>query len=96
MLGLLAGMGIVGAIGYLGILPAWSGSGATDKPLLALAKKATLSITVSERGNVESQVTVDGICELIGSQNKISYLIPVGTKVKKGDVVCKFDGSEIE
>ena len=96
LLGLLAGMGIVGAIGYLGILPAWSGSGATDKPLLAIAKKATLSITVSERGNVESQVTVDGICELNGSQNKISYLVPEGTKVKKGDVVCKFDGSEIE
>jgi RND family efflux transporter MFP subunit len=45
---------------------------------------------------VESQVTVDGICELNGAQNKISYLIPEGTKVKKGDVVCKFDGSEIE
>ena len=57
---------------------------------------ATLSITVSERGNVESQVTVDGICELNGAQNKISYLIPEGTKVKKGDVVCKFDGSEIQ
>ena len=89
-------MGIVGAIGYLGILPAWSGSGATEKPLLSIAKKATLSITVSERGNVESQVTVDGICDLNGSQNKISYLIPEGTKVKKGDVVCKFDGSEIQ
>ena len=89
-------MGIVGGIGYLGILPAWSGSSTTDKPLVAIAKKATLSITVSERGNVESQVTVDGICELNGSQNKISYLVPEGTKVKKGDVVCKFDGSEIQ
>ena len=45
---------------------------------------------------MESQVTVDGICELNGAQNKISYLIPEGTKVKKGDVVCKFDGSEIQ
>ncbi len=89
-------MGIVGAIGYLGIVPAWTGSSSTEKPLLAIAKKATLSITVAERGNVESQLTVDGICELSGSQNKISYLIPEGSKVKKGDVVCKFDGSEIQ
>jgi RND family efflux transporter MFP subunit len=88
-------MSIVGGIGYFGVLPSWSVSGRTDKPLLTIAKRATLSITVSERGNLESQVTVDGICELNGSQNKISYLIPEGTKVKKGDVVCKFDGSEI-
>ncbi len=93
---MLVGMGIVAGFGYLGILQVWSGSTATDKPLVTIAKKATLSITVSERGSVESQVTVDGICELNGAQNKISYLIPEGTKVKKGDVVCKFDGAEIQ
>ena len=76
--------------------PPGRASSATDKPLLAIAKKATLSITVTERGNLESYVTVDGICEVNGSQNKIIYLVPEGTKVKKGDVVCKFDGSEIE
>ena len=77
-------------------MPAWSGPDAADRPLVAHARRATLSITVSERGNVESCVTVDGICELDGSQNKISYLIPEGSKVKKGDVVAKFDGSEIQ
>ena len=93
---MLVGMGIVAGIGYLGILPIWSGSTTTDKPLVSIAKKATLSITVTERGSVESQVTVDGICELNGAQNKISYLIPEGSKVKKGEVVCKFDGAEIQ
>ncbi|MGC8639758.1 MAG: hypothetical protein ACP5XB_07745 [Isosphaeraceae bacterium] len=93
--GLLAGMGIVGGVGYLGILPVWTGARTSEKTLVAIARRATLSITVSERGNVESQVTVDGICELPG-QNKISYLIPEGTKVKKGDVVCKFDAADIE
>lgn len=87
---------MVGGVGYLGVLPVWSGSSATGKPLLAMAARATLSITVTERGNLESQVTVNGICELSGGQNKISYLIPEGTHVKKGEVVCKFDGSEIE
>ncbi|MDR3623297.1 MAG: efflux RND transporter periplasmic adaptor subunit [Paludisphaera borealis] len=96
LLGMLAGAGLVGGVGYFGILPAWSVSNKADRPLVAHAKRATLSITVSERGNVESCVTVDGICELDGGQNKISYLIPEGTKVKKGDVVVKFDGSEIQ
>jgi RND family efflux transporter MFP subunit len=89
-------MGIVGAIGYLGILPTWSGVNSTEKALTTNAKRATLSITVAERGNIESQVTVDGVCELTGSQNKISYLVPEGSKVKKGDVVCKFDDAEIK
>src|SRR5262249_6289377 len=82
-LGVFVGMGLVGAVGYYGVLPAWSVSSRSDKPLVSIAKRATLSITVSERGSVESQVTVDGICELSGSQNKISHLIPEGTKVKK-------------
>jgi RND family efflux transporter MFP subunit len=92
----LGGMSAVAGIGYVTILPAWSSGDRADRPLTVIAKKATLSITVSERGNIESQVTVDGICELNGSQNKISYLVPEGTKVKKGEVVCKFDGSEIQ
>ncbi len=89
-------MGMVGAVGYLGILPAWTGANRGERPLVSIAKKATLTITVSERGTLESQVTVDGICELNGAQNKISYLIPEGAKVKKGDIVAKFDGSEIQ
>src|SRR4051794_3818838 len=63
-LGLLIGMGAVGVIGYIGVLPAWTVSKSTDRPLVSAAKRASLTITVSERGNVESQVTVDGICEL--------------------------------
>ena len=59
-------------------------------------RKATLRITVTERGNLESCVTVDGICEVNANQIKIISLVPEGTKVKKGDVVCKFDSSEID
>lgn len=93
MLAVAAG---VAAVGYSGVLNGWTASRAGDLPLSSPTKRATLSITVSERGTVESCVTVDGICELDGAQNKISYLIPEGTKVKKGDVVAKFDGSEIQ
>ena len=59
-------------------------------------RKATLRITVTERGNLESCVTVDGICEVNANQIKIISLVPEGTKVKKGDIVCKFDSSEID
>ena len=49
------------------------------------------------RGNVESRVTIDGVCELNGYQNKLIFLVPrAGPKVKKGQVVCKFDDSEIQ
>jgi RND family efflux transporter MFP subunit len=64
--------------------------------LLSQASHAELRITVTERGNIESRVTVDGICELNGNQNKIVFLVPEGTKVKKGEVVCKFDDGEIQ
>jgi HlyD family secretion protein len=39
---------------------------------------------------------VDGICEINATQIKIIQLVPEGTHVKKGDVVCKFDSSEID
>jgi multidrug resistance efflux pump len=41
-------------------------------------------------------VTVDGICELMGREIKIISLVPEGTHVEKGSVVCKFDASEFE
>ncbi len=55
-----------------------------------------MRIVVTERGNLESSVTVDGICELYGNQNKIVQLVPEGAKVEKGQVVCRFDSGEID
>ena len=95
VLGLALGVTLVGCFAYFGIT-AWSGSRRSDRPSVSIAKRADLRVAVSERGNVESQVTVDGICELYGYQNKITYIVPEGTRVKKGDIVCKFDGSEIQ
>ena len=74
----------------------WPGHRVGDGPLLSEVRKATLRITVTERGNLESCVTVDGICEVNANQIKIISLVPEGTKVKKGEVVCKFDSSEID
>ena len=63
---------------------------------LRRAHEGTLRIVVTERGNIESSVTVNGICEINATQIKIIQLVPEGTNVKKGDIVCKFDSSEID
>jgi HlyD family secretion protein len=89
-------MGLLGCITYFSPLIPWWSSASTDGPLLSEVRKATLRITVTERGNLESSITVDGICEINAQQIKIISLVPEGTKVKKGDVVCKFDSSEID
>ncbi len=87
---------MVGAAGYYGAFLPWKNSSGTDGPLMSEVRKATLRITVTERGNLESCVTVDGICEVNANQIKIISLVPEGTKVKKGEIVCKFDSSEID
>jgi multidrug efflux pump subunit AcrA (membrane-fusion protein) len=94
----LAGLLVVALAGYVGVgsLRSLSGSSKTDRPLLGEAKLSDLRIVVTERGNVESRVTINGTCELNGYQNKIIFLVPEGAKVKKGQVVCKFDDSEIQ
>jgi len=92
------GLAVVAAAAYFGpnLFSSLTGPATADRPLLSQASHAELRITVTERGNVESRVTVDGICELNGNQNKIVFLVPEGTKVKKGEVVCKFDDGEIQ
>ena len=96
LIAVVAGVGLIGAFSYLGWVPSLGGSGTVDRPLVVPVHKGTLRIIVTERGNLESCVTVDGVCELIGHQNKIIQLVPEGTHVEKGDVVCRFDSGEIE
>jgi RND family efflux transporter MFP subunit len=75
----------------------WKPGGPTqDLPLMARATRSTLRVIVTERGNLESSKTVDGICELQGYQNKIIFLVPEGAEVKQGDVVVRFDSAEID
>jgi HlyD family secretion protein len=95
LLGVFGGMGLVGCIGYFAVLPGLSGSSRADRPLVAPVKRTNLRITVTERGSLESCETVYGICE-VGGQNKIVFLVLEGSRVKKGDVVCKLDDSDIK
>jgi HlyD family secretion protein len=95
LIGTLGGMGLVGCVGYFAVVPAWSVSSHGQRPLVAQVKRASLQITVTERGSLESCKTIDGICE-VGGQNKVVFLVPEGSRIKKGDVVCKLDDSEIK
>jgi RND family efflux transporter MFP subunit len=98
VLGTVLGMALLAGVGYFAIVAGWTASSSKDSPLVSQVRRATLRINVSERGNLESCVTVDGICEVNstnGRDVKIISLVPEGTKVNKGDVVCKFDASEI-
>lgn len=81
---------------YTGYLPSWGGTAAKDLPLSAKVGRGTLRVIVTERGSLESVKTVDGICELMGYQNKIIQLTPEGNHVEKGDIVCRFDSSELD
>lgn len=92
----MAGTAIMAAIGYYGVYSAWITPKNADQPLTSEVRRATLRITVTERGNLESCITVDGICEVNAQQVKIISLVPEGTKVKKNDIVCKFDASDID
>ena len=96
LLALCLGMGSVGAAAYFGKLPAMGSANETERPLTVPVHKGTLRIIVTETGALESTKTVDGVCELIGSQNKIIQLVPEGSHVNKGDIVCRFDSGEIE
>lgn len=68
----------------------------TDGVSTFVVTKRKLIDTVVESGTLESQSKVEGICELHGWQNKITFIVEEGATVKKGDVVVRFDASEIE
>ncbi len=65
----------------------------SDSPA-SLARIMNLRDTVVEQGTLESQNTVNGICEIEGYENKIIFIVPEGSQVKEGDVVVKFDSAK--
>ena len=83
-------------VGYYAFNSWGSAASSRDKPVTSLVTRGTLRIIVTERGNLESVKTVDGVCELSGFQNKIIQLTPEGSKVEEGEIVCRFDSAEID
>ena len=88
---------ILGGIGYgLYKLPDLLGTEAdeTQGATTYTVVRRTLEDRVVERGEVESQKTVFGKCEIYDT--KITFIVPEGSTVKKGDIVCEFDTENID
>jgi HlyD family secretion protein len=60
----------------------------------ARARRGALTISVVQRGNLAARDAVSIKSEIEG-QSTIIQLIPEGTQVKVGDVLCKLDTSEL-
>jgi len=74
--------------------------GKPEQPLIYYTvTRGELAITVTERGNLESQDNVKVLCEIDDIQGDningtpIMWIIPNGSSVKKGDLLVEFDVS---
>jgi len=72
-----------------------SGEDISDVPT-AVARLTTLIDKVVEQGELESQSTITGKCEIQSYDNKLIFLAPEGSIVEKDEIVAKFDTSEID
>ena len=82
--------------GPSGYLLALSATGTADAPLAWTVAATDMRITVTERGTLESQKTVNGVCEIEGYDNKIIFIVEEGSTVREGDVVVRFDSAQID
>ena len=66
---------------------------ASDMPV-AEVKNGTFKLSVSGPGSIEPGRRMDMLCQVEGSTTIIS-IMPEGTRVKKGDVVCELDSASL-
>ncbi len=78
-------------------MPGLLGGSAADSEISAthVVQRRTIEDRVVERGTIESQKTVYGKCQIPG-RTKITFIVPEGTAVKKGERVAAFETTEID
>ncbi len=86
IVGAIAGVGAAGYFGYTTLLQ----SSNKDRPLTALSVRGELTVTVTDRGELEAIDAVTVVCELEGIGKLIS-IKPEGTRVTKGEIVAQLD-----
>src|SRR6516164_1278214 len=95
MLKLALGVGAVGLIGF-GVHRWFFAPAQTGQEITATVTRTDLPVIVTERGDLESAETITVKCEIEGRDgNKIVFLAPEGSRVKKGEVVLKFDADKL-
>ena len=97
---------MLGAVAALGIAAVLVGVPGMSKPLTGLfassrtdvinfeVRRANLPVTVVERGSLESSHNEDVVCEVEG-QTTIITILPEGTRVTKGQLVCELDSATL-
>ena len=65
-----------------------------DQVPTTVVKPGNLRVIVSERGSLEARYTFDAYCLIEGSTT-IVMILPEGSAVKKGQVVCRLDSSAL-
>ena len=90
---MLAFLGGVAAAAYFLL---GTGRGDTENLITHSVSRRTIRDMVIERGTLDSQNTVRGLCGLPGHENKIIFIVPEGSTVKKDDVVVRFDSEKID
>ncbi|HVK16672.1 MAG TPA: efflux RND transporter periplasmic adaptor subunit, partial [Fimbriiglobus sp.] len=85
---------LLGGLAYAGVTWGLPDRKASDV-ITARATRGVLVITVTDRGELESAQSTQVNCEVEGG-GKIATIVPEGTRVKKGDEVCRFDTDTLQ
>ncbi len=91
LLGLLCGVAAVAGGGWW----AWQRqflADATDDRVFETVQRRTLEIKLTTTGELQAIENVDITCPVRG-QNTIVEIVPEGTSVKEGDVICRLDAT---
>ncbi len=87
-------VGVLGAFAFAVTRTVGSGLGSGDQPTFRV-RKGLLTISVVESGTIKSLEQVSLKSEVEG-QTTLIYLVPEGTRVKKGDLLVELDASRLQ
>jgi HlyD family secretion protein len=80
-------------------LPSFSSEASDVVPLLHVVEKGEFIHEITERGSVESASNIEVRCEVQAQGSagtRILEIVPEGTYVKAGDLICRLDSSALE
>jgi HlyD family secretion protein len=84
-------------IGAIVLIFVFARSGrAGGEVMTAPAIRGDLVVTVTERGELDSEKSVMVRCDVEGEKSKLVDILPEGTHVKKDDIVGRFDTDELK
>src|SRR5215207_217077 len=89
--GAFLGLGGILVVGWF----AWP-RGPVAEVLTATVIRGDMPVTVVERGELDSTNSVIVRCDVEGERMKLVSIVPEGTRVSKGEEVCRFDTDELQ